>query len=147
MFQGRKLKFDFSTFDFFVLPIDNNNEKKISKTHSSESNLIFLCAFFSSQHFWSSGCCHSTVDSSAPSICHPGFESQAHHLCFLQFILELCHVEKTKINKEEDRINPFKKQNIFDLSDLVLSLSLSLSLSLTLSLSHYLSIYLLLSPS
>ena len=28
---------------------------------------------------------------------HPGFESQAHHLCFYQF--ELCHVEKTKIIK------------------------------------------------
>ena len=70
--------------------------------------------------------------------CCPGFESQAHHLCFLQFILELCHVEKTKINKEEDRINPFKKQNIFDLSDIFLSLSLSLAHSLSLSLSEHL---------
>ena len=30
--------------------------------------------------------------------CHPGFKSQALHLCFYQFIFELCHVEKTKIN-------------------------------------------------
>ena len=31
--------------------------------------------------------------------CHPGFESQAHHQCFYQFIFDLCHAEKTKINK------------------------------------------------
>ena len=30
--------------------------------------------------------------------CHPGFESQAHHLCFYQLIFELFQVEKTKIN-------------------------------------------------
>ena len=29
----------------------------------------------------------------------PGFESQAHHQRFYQFIFDLCHVEKTKINK------------------------------------------------
>ena len=33
-----------------------------------------------------------------PSCCNR-FESQAHHLCFHQFI-ELCNVEKTKINKK-----------------------------------------------
>ena len=32
--------------------------------------------------------------------CHTGFEYQAHHLYFLRFI-ELCIVEKTKINKKE----------------------------------------------
>ena len=31
--------------------------------------------------------------------CHPGFESQAPQLCFYQFIFELCHDEKTKVNK------------------------------------------------
>ena len=40
--------------------------------------------------------------------CHPGFESQAHHLHFNQFI-KLCNVEKTKINKNEAGIGPFKK--------------------------------------
>ena len=35
--------------------------------------------------------------------CYPGFESQAHYLCFYQFIFELCQVEKTKINKRGDR--------------------------------------------
>ena len=40
-----------------------------------------------------------------PSCCN-GFESQAHHLCFHQFI-ELCNVEKTKININ---ISPFKKR-------------------------------------
>ena len=34
-----------------------------------------------------------------PSCC-PRFESQAHNLCFYQFRFELCHVEKTKINKK-----------------------------------------------
>ena len=33
-------------------------------------------------------------------ICHPRFESHAHHLCFYQFILNLCHVEKTKVCKK-----------------------------------------------
>ena len=32
--------------------------------------------------------------------CHPRFESQAHHQCFYQFVFQLCHVEKTKINKK-----------------------------------------------
>ena len=40
--------------------------------------------------------------------CHPGFKPQAHHLCIRQFI-ELCNVEKTKINKKEAGIDPFKK--------------------------------------
>ena len=41
--------------------------------------------------------------------CHPGFESQAHHLCFYHFIFELCCVEKTKIHQKEARIDPLKK--------------------------------------
>ena len=40
--------------------------------------------------------------------CRPGFESQAHHLHFYQFI-ELCNVEKTKIRQKEAGIGPFKK--------------------------------------
>ena len=32
--------------------------------------------------------------------CRPAFESQANHLLFSQFVFELCHVEKTKINKQ-----------------------------------------------
>ena len=39
------------------------------------------------------------MDSSTLSIT-PGFESRAHHLRFYQFIFELCHAEKTKINKK-----------------------------------------------
>ena len=38
--------------------------------------------------------------------CRPGFESQAHHLRFHRFI-ELCNVEKTKINKKEAGIGTF----------------------------------------
>ena len=39
----------------------------------------------------------------------PGFKSQAHHQCYYQFVFELCHVEKTKINEKEAGIGPFKK--------------------------------------
>ena len=39
----------------------------------------------------------------------PEFESQAQHLRFHQFIFESYHVEKTKINKKEARIDPFLK--------------------------------------
>ena len=42
-----------------------------------------------------------------PSCC-PGFESQAHHLCFHQFI-KLCNVEKTKINKNRPGLAHFFK--------------------------------------
>ena len=55
------------------------------------------------------GCRHSSVDSSAPSILPPRFESQAHHLCFHQFKL-ICHVEKTKINKQRPGLAIFKKE-------------------------------------
>ena len=53
------------------------------------------------QPFWlwaGKGCRHNSVDSSVPSILPPGFKTQAHHQSFYQF--ELCHVEKTKINKK-----------------------------------------------
>ena len=39
----------------------------------------------------------------------PGFEFQAHHLCFHQFIKNLCIVEKTKINKKRQRLAHLKK--------------------------------------
>ena len=39
------------------------------------------------------------LDLSAHSILPPGFESQAHHLCF-QSIIKLCHVEKTKLKQK-----------------------------------------------
>ena len=42
--------------------------------------------------------------------CRPGFESQAHHLCFHQFIKKLCNVEKTKINKKRPRLAHFFKK-------------------------------------
>ena len=55
--------------------------------------------------FWGSH--HSSVDSYAPSICLPRFESQAHHLRFFQlllFNLYNCHlnwnVNRTKIDNE-----------------------------------------------
>ena len=51
----------------------------------------------------------NSVDSPVPSILPPGFESQAHHLCFYQFIFELCHVEKTKINKKRSGLAHSKK--------------------------------------
>ena len=42
--------------------------------------------------------------------CCPGFESQAHHIRFHQFI-DLCYVEKTKINIKEAGIDPFLKNS------------------------------------
>ena len=39
--------------------------------------------------------------------CRPRFESQAHQLRFYQFIFELCHVEKPKINKNEGGLAHF----------------------------------------
>ena len=50
-----------------------------------------------------SGGSHISVDSSAPTILRPGFESQAHNLRFYSLILYfICHcIEKwTKINKK-----------------------------------------------
>ena len=43
--------------------------------------------------------------------CRPRFESQIHHLHFHQFI-ELCNVEKTKINRKVAGIGPFLKNNM-----------------------------------
>ena len=40
--------------------------------------------------------------------CRPGFESQAHHLRFHEFI-ELCNVGKTKINKKRPGLAHFLK--------------------------------------
>ena len=58
------------------------------------------------------GCRHSSVDSSAPSILPPRFESQAHHLRFYQIIFELYHVEKTKISKNRLGYSHFIKDDI-----------------------------------
>ena len=37
--------------------------------------------------------------------CHPGFEFQAHHLHFYQFMFELFHVEKTKGGRDFPNFN------------------------------------------
>ena len=42
--------------------------------------------------------------------CRPGFESQAHHLCFHRFI-ELCNVEKTKVKQKRGRDWPIFQKN------------------------------------
>ena len=42
--------------------------------------------------------------------CGPGFESQAHQLCFYRFIFKLCRVKSTKINKKRPELaNIYKK--------------------------------------
>ena len=50
--------------------------------------------------------------------CRPGFESQAHHLCFFQFILfklYVCHlnwnVKRTKNKQKEAGVGPFFKKH------------------------------------
>ena len=48
---------------------------------------------------------------SLPSL-RPGFESQAHHLCFFQFILfkfYICHLECGKNKQKEAGIGPLKE--------------------------------------
>ena len=39
--------------------------------------------------------------------CGPGFESQAHHLCFFQFILLKLYRENDENKQKEARIGPF----------------------------------------
>ena len=51
------------------------------------------------------GCRHSTVDSSAPYILPPGFESQAYHLSFYKFTIVSCWKDKKKW--KEAAIGPF----------------------------------------
>ena len=54
------------------------------------------------------------MDSAAPSILPPGFESKAHHLHFYQLLFGLYHLEKTKIdNHKEAGIGPFIKHKDF----------------------------------
>ena len=55
---------------------------------------------------------HSLVDSSALSILLPGFESQAHHLRFFQFIVQIVYFlfENNENIQKEGRIGPFKKK-------------------------------------
>ena len=43
--------------------------------------------------------------------CRPGFESEAHHLCFHEFI-ELCNGGRTKINKKRPRMAHLNKKEI-----------------------------------
>ena len=38
------------------------------------------------------GCHHSPVDRLRLSFCHPGFESQAHHICFYLVIYTHCTI-------------------------------------------------------
>ena len=45
-----------------------------------------------------------------PPSCRPVFESHAHHQCFYQLIFDLCHVEKTKINKKSPGLAHFFKK-------------------------------------
>ena len=52
------------------------------------------------------GYCHSSVDSSAPST----LPAQVRVPSFYQFIFELCHVEKTKINKNVPGFALLKKK-------------------------------------
>ena len=64
-----------------------------------------------------------------PSCC-PRFESLAYHQCFYQFKFDLCHAEKTNINKKRPGLAHLKKTIIsfaviLDLHKLVISYKLS----------------------
>ena len=56
-----------------------------------------------------SGCRHSSVDSSAPSILLPRVQVPSTPSMFLSIYIDLCHEEKTKINKKAG-IGPFFKR-------------------------------------
>ena len=61
------------------------------------------------------GGCHSSVVSSAPNHCGLGFESQAHHLCFFQFLLLKLLWENDENKQKEAGLALFKKQmNLFE---------------------------------
>ena len=62
---------------------------------------------------------HSSVVSSAPTIPGPGFESQAHHLCFFQFVLLKLYPENNKNKQKEAGIGPFKKKTFWKCSILL----------------------------
>ena len=42
--------------------------------------------------------------------CGPGFESQAHHLCFFQFVLLKLYQENNENKQKEARIGPYLKK-------------------------------------
>ena len=52
---------------------------------------------------------HSSVDSSTPTILPPRVRVPSTPSMLLSIYVDLCHVEKTKINKKGARIGPFKK--------------------------------------
>ena len=56
-----------------------------------------------------SGCRHSSVDSSAPSILLPRVQVPSTPSMLLSIYIDLCHEEKTKINKKAG-IGPFFKR-------------------------------------
>ena len=49
---------------------------------------------------------------------HPS-ESHAYHLCFHQFLFELCNVEKTKINKKRPELAHFLKKSLNNLATFI----------------------------
>ena len=51
---------------------------------------------------------YSSVVSSAPTILRPGFESQAHHLCFFNLYWN-CNEKRTKLNKKRPGFAHLKK--------------------------------------
>ena len=55
------------------------------------------------------GYLHNSVDSSLPSILLPRVRVPRTFSTLYQFIFELCHVEKTKINEKGTGMDPFKK--------------------------------------
>ena len=58
------------------------------------------------------GCCHSSVDSSAPTILQPWVQVPAHHLCFYHLQSNLCYIcllKRTEINEKEAGFLPFFK--------------------------------------
>ena len=62
------------------------------------------------------GCCHSSVDYSAPSMLTPQVRVPSTPSMLLSIYIDLCHVEKTKINKQRPGVaNIFFSKMLVDI--------------------------------
>ena len=83
-------RFEFSHWQKFVFnkfTVNCIEKRKIKKKVAWNGPSGFVCAF------------------------HPAALDSSPNLCFFQFIFELCHVNRTTLNKKEAGISSFKKQH------------------------------------
>ena len=83
-----------TTADFNGIKTLINGEEKNATDHQTSTKAHLSTKLFNPfrclhKEWRKLGGRYSSVVSSAPTICGPGFESQAHHQCFFQFVLKL----------------------------------------------------------